>query len=379
MAALKELFELDRINGYAYDSVKQSKWKETTQRYISNLLIKNLDLQKDVLNLDYSISNTVNFYLNERGHIRYIEAPIVRDRIVQKTLTVNVLTPSLIPYIIYDNYASIKNRGTSFARKRFEIMLRRYLHHNGIDGYILFIDIKKYFENIDHSVLKKLIYPKIKNEDENIISLINYVIDTSSKTNKGLNLGSEAPQILALYYLTPLDVFVKVVKSIRYYGRYMDDIFIIGKSKKELYSLLYEIENVLSSLKLEINKKKTHIVRLSRGFTFLQIKYNILPNGKILKRLTRKKIVRERRRLKAFKTLYDNGYMTENDVWNCYQSWRGTIVKEHNACYNSLKKMDELYYRLFSEHKEPKKMGRKEKYVKIFNTVNSNDLNQLLN
>lgn len=61
MAALKELFELDRINGYAYDSVKQSKWKETTQRYISNLLIKNLDLQKDVLNLDYSISNTVNF------------------------------------------------------------------------------------------------------------------------------------------------------------------------------------------------------------------------------------------------------------------------------------------------------------------------------
>ena len=205
------------------------------------------------------------------------------------------------------------------------------------------------------------------------------MIDTSSKTNKGLNLGSEAPQILALYYLTPLDVFAKVVKSIRYYGRYMDDIFIIGKSKKELYSLLYEVENILSSLKLEINKKKTHIVKLSRGFTFLQIKYNILQNGKILKRLTRKKIVRERRRLKAFKTLYDNGYMTENDVWNCYQSWRGTIVKEHNACYNSLKKMDELYYRLFPMHKEPKKMGRKEKYVKIFNTVNSNDLNQLLN
>lgn len=377
MDTLEEFFELSKLNKYAYDSIKQSKWKETSQRYISNLLINNLELQKELLGLKYNISKMVEFYLNERGHIRHIEAPIVRDKIVQKVLTVDVLTPSLIPCVIYDNYASIKNRGTSFARKRFEMLLRKYVYKNGTDGYILLIDIKKYFESIDHETLKQLIYPKIKDKNPHIISLINYVIDNSSKSDKGLNLGSEAPQILALYYLTPVDVFAKVVKGVKYYGRYMDDIFIIGKSKKELYSLLSEIENTLAYLKLEINKKKTHVVKLSHGFTFLQIKYNVLESGKILKRLTRKKIVRERRRLKAFKRLYGLGIMSENEVWNCYQSWRGTIVKEHNACYHSIRSMDMLYKSLFPVHEEPRKVGRKEKFEGIFKTANTNDLNKI--
>lgn len=373
----EELMELDRLNKCTYESVKQSRWKATTQRYLANLLLRNLQLQRDVLNHEYSVKPTVDFYLNERGRVRYIQAPVVGDRTIQKTFTENVLTPSLIPHVIYDNYASIKHRGTSFARKRFEIMLKRYIRIYGIDGYILFIDIKKYFENIDHDVLKELIYPHIMNEDKDVIDLIYYIIDTSSKTNKGLNLGSEAPQVLALYYLTPVDVYVKVVKSIKYYGRYMDDIFIIARTKEELFLLLDEIEEVLLSLKLEINKKKTQVIKLRHGFTFLQIKYNVLKSGKILKRLTRKKIVRERRRLKAFKRLYDLGIMSENEVWNCYQSWRGTIVKEHNACYHSVHSMDMLYKSLFPVHEESRKVGRKEKFEGIFRTANTNDLNKI--
>lgn len=100
-------------------------------------------------------------------------------------------------------------------------------------------------------------------------------------------------------------------------------------------------------------------------------------NGKILKRLTMKKIVRERRRLKAFKRMYDSGKMTENDIWNCYQSWRGTIVKEHNACYHSIHSMDMLFKSLFPEHKEVREVGRKEKIEGIFRTANTNDLNKI--
>ena len=126
--------ELDRLNKCTYESVKQSRWKGTTQRYLANLLLRNLQLQRDVLNHEYSVKPTVDFYLNERGRVRYIQAPVVGDRTIQKTFTENVLTPSLIPHVIYDNYASIKHRGTSFARKRFEIMLKRYIRIYGIDG-----------------------------------------------------------------------------------------------------------------------------------------------------------------------------------------------------------------------------------------------------
>lgn len=374
MATLQGLFELNTLCECTYECTKQSRWKETTQRYIANMLPLNIDLREDVLNGRYAVQPTTDFLLNERGHIRKIEAPVVRDRIVQKTLTKHVLTPSLRPYLIYDNYASLTDRGTHFARRRLEVMLRRYMSKNGTDGYILLIDIRKYFENVDHEVLKDLIAPKLAKEPREVIDLIHYVIDTSSHSEKGLNLGSEAPQIFAVYYLNPVDQFVKVVKGIRYYGRYMDDIFVIGKSKIELTHLLAEIKEKLSELKLEINEKKTHIVKLNHGFTFLQVKYNILPSGRILKRLSHGKIVREKRRLKAFKRMTDRGQMTENDVLLCYKSWRGTVVREHNACRKTLDNLDALYKSLFPVHEEAERKGRNALFAESFKEAEKEDL-----
>lgn len=374
MATLQGLFELNTLCECTYECTKQSRWKETTQRYIANMLPLNIDLREDVLNGRYAVQPTTDFLLNERGHIRKIEAPVVRDRVVQKTLTKHVLTPSLRPYLIYDNYASLTDRGTHFARRRLEVMLRRYMSKNGTDGYILLIDIRKYFENVDHEVLKDLIAPKLAKEPREVIDLIHYVIDTSSHSEKGLNLGSEAPQIFAVYYLNPIDQFVKVVKGIRYYGRYMDDIFVIGKSKIELTHLLTEIKEKLSELKLEINEKKTHIVKLNHGFTFLQVKYNILPSGRILKRLSHGKIVREKRRLKAFKRMTDRGQMTENDVLLCYKSWRGTVVREHNACRKTLDNLDALYKSLFPVQEEAERKGRNALFAESFKEAEKEDL-----
>ena len=378
MATLQELMETNMLVECAYECTKQSRWKETTQRYIADMLVRNLELQNEVLDGRYSVRPTTDFFLNERGHIRKIEAPVVRDRIVQKSLTVKVLTPSLRPYVIYDNYASLKMRGTHFARKRFEILLRRYMSRNGMDGYVLLIDIKKYFESIDHEVLKKLIAPKIASEPAEVVDLIHYIIDHSSHSDKGLNLGSEAPQILAVYYLNPIDQFVKVVKGIKYYGRYMDDIFVIAKTKAELKSLLAEIEAKLSELRLNVNKKKTHIVKLTHGFTFLQVKYNILPTGKILKRPAHSKVVRERRRLRAFKRRLDDGFMTEDQVWNCYKSWRGSVVREHNACTKTLRSTDALYASLFPAHVDVPRKGRMELYREAFMDAETRDLKRLV-
>ena len=358
MATLHEMMELQTLNECAYECTRQSRWKETTQRYLSNLLVKNLELQEQVLNGTYHVSPTVDFTLNERGHIRQIEAPIVRDRIVQKTLMKHVLTPSLRPFLIYDNYASLTLRGTSFARKRFEVMMHRYIQKHGTNGYILMIDVKKYFNNIDHEVLKRLIAPRIANEPQDVKDLIHYMIDTSSKTDKGLNLGSECPQIFAVYYLNPIDHFVKVVKSVKYYGRYMDDIFVIGRSKAELITLLNEIGEQLAKLRLEINIEKTHITKLTHGFTWLQVKYNITKTGHVIKRMAHGKVMRERRRLKAFRRMMDAGQMTENDIWLAYQSWRGTVIQDHNACYKTILSIDALYASLFPPHREPPKLTR---------------------
>ena len=128
--------ELQNLNECAWECTRQSRWKESTQRYLADMLQKNLELREEILSGQYRIKPTIDFTLNERGHIRQIEAPVVRDRIVQKSLMKHVLIPSLAPYLIYDNYASLKNRGTSFARKRFEVMLHRYINKYGTDGYV---------------------------------------------------------------------------------------------------------------------------------------------------------------------------------------------------------------------------------------------------
>ena len=271
---IEELTTLEKLNNAFYAAAKESKWKPATQRYHSNLLLNNLQLQEDLRNGTYEVEPTVNFWINERGRKRYIESPKIRDRIVQKVLTTEILIPYLTKPLIYDNYASLKGRGTSFARKRIDVLLQRFIRNHGTDGYVLLIDIKKYFPSIDHAILKKMVHDRI-HEPPEIMNLIDYVIDTSSNSEIGLNLGSEAPQIFAVFYLSLIDSFIKTVKGIKYYGRYMDDMFIISESKEELKNLLEEIKEQLAGLKLEINERKTHITKLSRGFTFMQVKYNV--------------------------------------------------------------------------------------------------------
>lgn len=379
ITTLEELTSLRVLNESAYECTRQSRWKESTQRYLANMLVNNVKLCDDVMSHRYAVSPTIDFTINERGRTRKIEAPVVRDRAVQKPLSKYVLTPAIRPLLIYDNYASLEKRGTSFARKRIDIMLRRYYKKHGTDGYVLLIDVRKYFESVDHEILKRIIDEKLPQVSDGVRNLIHYTIDTSSHSDKGLNLGGEAPQIMAVYYLNRVDQYVKVVKGVKYYGRYMDDIMIIGQTKKELNSLLSEIKETLAELKLSVNEKKTHIVKISHGFTFLQVKYNMLPSGKILKRMTHNKIVRERRRLIAFRRMVDAGKMTENDVRNCYKSWRGTQVLDHNAYTRTVSEMDKLYNRLFPEHKEEVKKGRKELTDEIMTDADPQDLKFLFN
>lgn len=341
---LEELTTLEKLNNAFYEYAKSSQWKESTHRYKANLLINNLELQNDLRNDNYKVSKTTNFTINERGKMRDIKAPAIRDRVVQKVLCKYILVPQLRKYLIYDNYASLKNRGTTFARKRITVMLQKYINEYE-NGYILQIDIKKFFDNIDHEILKDMLHTKI-NAPQDIMDLIYYTVDTSSDTDKGLNLGSEAPQILSVFYLYKLDNYIKSVKGIKYYGRYADDMFIISDSKEESKQLLTDIKQQLADVKLEINEKKTHITTLKHGFTYMQIKYNV-KNGKVIKRPTHNKIVRERRRLKKYSKKYNKGLMSELDIHNNYMSWRNNIIKEHNAYKKTIQSMDKLYNELF--------------------------------
>ena len=371
---MEELTDMRELNGCTMASTEESRWKEATQRYIANMLLRNLGLRTALLNGTYRESPTIRFTINERGHIRDINAPACVDRPIQKSVSRNVLIPAIRPHLIYDNYASLKDRGTHFARRRFVIMLRRYIRANGTDGYVLLGDISKYFDSVDHEVLKQQIAPLLKDQPADVIALIYQMIDSSSESDKGLNLGGEPPQILAVGYLGPIDTYVKVVKGVKYYGRYMDDFFVIGRSKEELKNLLTEIGAKTAELRLSINDKKTHIVKLRHVFVWLQTKYVITETGGIRTIPTRGKLLRERRRLKALRRLVDKGRMTTYEAWMAYKSWRGSVMTDYNSCFRALRRMDAVFWQLFPVITHPKPENRHTVAADIWKDLEPMDL-----
>lgn len=153
-------------------------------------------------------------------------------------------------------------------------------------------------------------------------------------------------------------------------------MFILGKDKEELKLLLEDIKRELCKLKLRVNEKKTHIVKLSHGFTYMQIKYSI-DGKKIIKRPCRKKVTRERRRLKKHRNLLDKGVVDKIYIYNCYMSWRNSVNADHNACKRTINTLDSLFNKLFGSIKKKKKLTREDILREAFEN-NSEYTNMLL-
>ena len=139
-------------------SMKGSSWKEEPQRFEIDFLSQLVQLQKELLSHDYVTSDNIQFILHERGKVRCIHGNRIRDRVVRHAFCDNVLTPKIEPYLIYNNGASQKGKGITFARKMFEQDLHNYwLEHRNNKGYVGFIDFSKFYDNIRHDKIKEIL------------------------------------------------------------------------------------------------------------------------------------------------------------------------------------------------------------------------------
>lgn len=347
----------------AYEaSIKSSKWKEGVQKFILHFLRYIFEIQEELINRTLENGQTDEFMLHERGRIRPITSISIKDRIVRHVLCDELLLPKVKKKIIYDNGASIKGRGISFSRKRFEVHLHKYYREHGNQGYILFGDFSKFYDNIIHAVAKRELLKLFDNDEfiEWLLTLIfdGFKIDVSYMTDdeynscledmfnkleyreipkyqltgdkfmeKSVNIGDQLSQVIGIYYPYHIDNYIKYVRSQKYYGRYMDDWYLMNPSKEELLDILEKIREIALELGIHINEKKTRIVKINSTYKFLQIKYSLTDDGRIIKRINPKRVTVMRRKLKKLSAKVNNGDVPYENVENMFRGWMGGYYK----------------------------------------------------
>ncbi len=354
---------------------KNSGWKPQTQRFEMNLLTELSKLQKGIIDKSFEIPKGNEFILRERGKIRLVTGEMIVGAITKGVLTNYELLPKLRKYLIYDNGASLKDKGPSFSRKRLDVHLKKFYNESkSNDGYILLMDFVKYFDNIRHEEFLKLL-DHLGIKEEYTVWLLNQVVkmarvDVSymdedeyanclnevfnsleyQDTDKALltgkkfmdkhfNIGCPVAQVAGVASPIPFDNFIKIVKGVKYFGRYMDDSYIIHKDKEYLEELLVEVTKVANSLGIAIHPKKTRIAKLSSHWRYLQIQYALTDTGRIIKKINPKRLTDMRRKLKKLA-----GVIPEKQFDNLYKSWFRNHYKIMSR--KQRENMDNLYYEL---------------------------------
>lgn len=300
--------------------------------------------------------------MSERGRVRPITSIQIKDRIVRHALCDEVILPEVKKHIIYDNCASIKGRGISRQRFRFEVHLRKYYKLHGNEGWILFGDFSKFYDNIIHEIAKRELL-KLFDDDKFIGWLLTLIfdgfkIDVSYMTDeeyancmestfnkneyrkipkekltgekwmaKSVNIGDQLSQIVGIYYPYRIDNYVKYVMSQKFYGRYMDDWYVMNPDKQVLLNILDGIRTIANELGIHINEKKTRIVKISSTYKFLQIRYTLTKDGKIIKRINPDRVTAMRRKLKKLAVKVRNNEIDYDGVENMFRGWMGSFYK----------------------------------------------------
>ena len=282
-------------------------------RFVFDLEPNLLELQEELRSGCYRMQPYRAFVIREPKR-RQICAAHFRDRVVHHAVCA-ALDPIFDGCLIDDTYACRRGKGSHAAVRRLQQLARQ-------SPYLLMGDIRRYFETVDHDVLKALYRRKLK--DRELLSLLDRLVDhplPGGKSGKGLPIGNLTSQYFANLYLGQLDHFVKERLRIPGYVRYMDDFAVFADSKARLQATLGEIRSFLAeTLRIELREERTLLAPVTQGAPFLG--FRVFPG---LVRLDGRKLARLRRRVRRREAAYRAGRLEEDALARSVQSMIGHV------------------------------------------------------
>lgn len=339
----------DKVCSKVRNKDKVNKFETYKSEHIINIYnrLKNRDLRLEKYNI----------FMITDPKCRIVMAQEIEDKIINHLVAKYFLVDVFENKFVNTMIATRIGKGTHYGIR----MIKKYINEmkDKYDNfYVLKIDIKKYFYNMDHDILKGLIKKKIKDED--VLNLLYEIIDSTNseyvnrqiiklkesrinylkklnlnklikeveeiplyKYGKGCAIGNQTSQMFGLIYLNEVIHFIKEKLHIKYLINYMDDILIIHNDKDYLKYCLNKIINKLSEYELEINKKKTKIESIKNGIDFLGFRFYIDKKLVLkLRNITKKKF---KKKVKDLKLLRDNNVINYKEFEVLLSSYKGHL------------------------------------------------------
>jgi len=272
-----------------------------------------------MINKTFKTAPYVELRKNEYGKERVIhKLPYFPDRIVHHAI-VQAVGHIWNQTLIRDTYACIKGRGIHDGANRVKSALR------DVSGtkYCLKMDVSKFYQSMDHAILKSIIRRKIKDPD--VLWLIDEIID-SVDAGVGIPIGNYLSQFFGNLYLSGYDHFMKEVNGCRYYFRYCDDVVILDGYKARLHKLReFTAMSWRNELKLTLKSNWQVFPVGSRGIDFLG--YRFFHHYTLLRKSITKKF---KRRMLKIKRGWK--YMKPPSIASSISSYNGWLV--HADCHN---------------------------------------------
>ena len=309
MKAPRNINELEKALWHCYKKARQNKRGTADEHKFELNEAENIHrLAVDIAMRLYKTRRSKAF-ISHDPVIREIFAAQFRDRIVHHLLF-EMNGKWWIDHFIADSYSCIKHRGTDYGIKRMRKFMNQATDGGAEEAYIIQLDIQGYFMSLPREkLLEQILWgldKQYSNRKHNKTEKWQYdlcrflwseiILDDPvdgvrmagskkqwgplpknksllhQKPGVGIVIGNLTSQLLSNIYLDQLDRFMKYDMGFKWYGRYVDDFFIIVK-KEDLEYALFVVANILPEflgcLGLKLHPKKTKIQLVQNGTKFL--------------------------------------------------------------------------------------------------------------
>ena len=296
-----------------------------------------LDIKRILENNLYD-SGRYNIFLIYKPKLRVVMSQSIYDKVINHYVSRFILIPKLSKYLNNRNCATRKNMGIDYAIKLFKKDIESFKKYK--EFYFLKLDISKFFYSIDHNILLNLIKEDLTSEEYDLVKVIlnstnklyiNKIISNFENKlnislpkyeyNKGLPIGNQSSQFLAIFYLAKLQHFMIHNLHLKFVN-YMDDYVIIHQDKVYLKKCLDIITSKLSNeYNLLVNKNKTYISSSKNGIPFLGYNFKVINNKTII-RLNSNSKKNIKKGIKRTKYLFTNNLINFDKLFSSIENYK---------------------------------------------------------